>query len=298
MQSNAWDWEPAFFDIYAVSAAEVVPSALALLSLKHPEDLAMVTRLMHGVPRGEEFSVTHRIFRKDGLVRLINTRSRIDTTSRGQPAMLHAAVDVLSEWKFPLVGSDAAGASDAELMLGLRAKMPEAMVEAFERHRSRMIRLVRHLYPALDPEDVVHDIFEDLFRNPQGFDARRGSLSTYLSMHVRSRCMDIWRSQTKRQRREDASEHRSGTPPLEDEVLLGLSDLAVRVALAALPQRERVPIEMAYLGGLTYRAVSEQLGMPEGTVKSRIRSGLRRLRTNDGIGPSPDEDRVVHSRCR
>jgi RNA polymerase sigma factor (sigma-70 family) len=89
-------------------------------------------------------------------------------------------------------------------------------------------------------------------------------------------------------KREDASEHRNGALPVEDEAILGLSDLVVRAALAALHQRERVPIEMAYLGGLTYRAVSEELGIPEGTVKSRIRSGLMRLRTDSSIGQSPN----------
>jgi RNA polymerase sigma-70 factor (ECF subfamily) len=284
MQRDAWEWEPAFFDIYGVSAVEVVPSSLALLALKHPDDLAMVTTLLQGVPRGEEFSFTHRIFRNDGFVRLIHTRSHIDTDSKGQPALLHAAVDVLSDWKLPLLAGDVAGASDGELMLCLRAKMPEAMVEAFQRHRSRMIGLVRHLYPALEPEDIAHDIFEELFRNPEGFDARRGSLSNYLSLHVRSRCTDVWRSKTRRQRREDAIGNRNGAVPVDEEAILGLSDLAIRTALATLPQRERVPIEMAYLGGLTYRTVSEQLGIPEGTVKSRIRKGLLRLRGDESIG--------------
>jgi RNA polymerase sigma factor (sigma-70 family) len=289
MQSDTWEWEPAFFDIYGVSAEEVVPSAPRLLAMKHPDDLAMLTTLLHGVPRGEEFSVTHRIFRQDGCVRLINTKSLIASNSKGEPALLQAAVDVLGDWKLPILARDVAGASDGELMLALRARMPEAMVEVFQRHRGRMIGLVHHLYPAMDPEDIVHDVFADLYRNPEGFDARRGSLNTYLGLHVRSRCMDVWRSQTKRRRREDASEHRNGAPPpLEEEVLQGLSDLAVRAALAALPQRERVPIEMAYLSGLTYRAVSEQLGLPEGTVKSRIRKGLLRLQTNDGIGRAPN----------
>ena len=284
MQRDTWQWDPAFFDIYGVRAEEVVPGASALLAMKHPDDLAMLTALLHGVPRGEEFSVTHRIFRQDGFIRLINTRSQIDTDSKGQPALLHAAVDVLSDWSLPLARGDLPSASDAELMLCLRAKMPEAMVEAFGRHRCRMIGLVHHLYPALDPEDIAHDVFEDLFRNPQGFDARRGSLSTYLSLHVRSRCIDVWRSQTKRRRREDATANTADERPAEEAALVGLSDLAVRAALAGLPQRERVPIELAYLGGLTYREVSEQLGIPEGTVKSQIRKGLLRLRTDESIG--------------
>ncbi len=292
MQRDAWEWEPAFFDIYGISAEEVDPSGPALLALKHPDDLAMVTTLLHGVPRGEEFSLTHRIFRHDGFVRLINSRSRIDADSKGQAALLHAAVDVLSDWKLPLPTGDVPSASDGELMLCLRAQMPEAMVEAFQRHRNRMIGLVRRLYPTVDPEDIIQDVFEGLFRQPQDFDARRGSLATYLNMHARSRCLDVGRSQRSRRRREDASEYRDGGQPVEDEALLGLSDPAVRAALASLSQRERVPIELAYLDGLTYRAVGEHLGIPEGTAKARIRRGLLMLRTNGSLGGSANGDRI------
>jgi RNA polymerase sigma-70 factor, ECF subfamily len=283
MRADSWEWEPAFFGIYGVSAEEIVPSGPALLAMKHPDDLAMATTLLHAVPRGEEFSLTHRIFRQDGFVRFINTRSLIDTDSKGRPALLHASVDVLSDWKLPLQTGDVPTASDGELMLCFRAQMPEAMAEAFQRHRSRMIGIVLHLYAAVDPEDIIQDVFEELFRKPQGFDARRGSLATYLNMHTRSRCLDVGRSQTKRRRREKLVGYRDAGQPVEDEALLGLSDFAVRVALAGLPQRERVPIELAYLSGLTYRAVGEQLGIPEGTAKARIRRGLQRLQSASAL---------------
>ena len=284
MQSDTWAWEPAFFDVYGMDVGEIVPSANALLALKHPDDLAMVTSALHAVPKGEEFSLTHRIFRNDGFVRLINTRSLIDTDSKGQPALLHAAVDVLSDWRLPLPTGDVPSATDGELMLCLRAQMSEAMVEAFQRHRGRMIGIVRHLYPTVDPDDITQDVFEELFRKPQGFDARRGSLATYLTMHARSRCLDVGRSQKKRRERENGSEYRDEGRPVEHQALLGLSGLAVRTALVALPRREREPIELAYLSGLTYRAVAEQLGIPEGTAKARIRSGLFRLRRDDSLG--------------
>jgi RNA polymerase sigma-70 factor, ECF subfamily len=293
MQSDVWEWEPAFFGIYGVSPAEVVPSGPALLALKHPDDLAMVATLLHAVPKGEEFCLTHRIFRSDGFVRLINTRSLIDSDSKGQPALLHAAVDVLSDWNLPLAAGDFSSASDGELMLCLRAEMPEAIVETFQRHRSRMIGVVHRLYAAVDAEDIVQDVFERLFREPQGFDARRGSLATYLSMHARSRCLDVGRAQTNRRQREDAVEDYDRRQSVDDEALLGLSNAAVRAALAGLPQRERVAIELAYVDGFTYRAVGEQLGIPEGTAKARIRAGLLRLRTNDSLGGSASARRSI-----
>jgi RNA polymerase sigma-70 factor, ECF subfamily len=287
MQADVWQWEPAFFAIYGISAEHVTPSGPALLALTHPDDVALVAALMHGAKRGEEFSLTHRIFRHDGFVRLINTTSSIRRNSKGQPSVLRAAVDVRGAWRPPLSSRDIPSASDGELMLCLRAQMPEAVLEAFQRHRNGMVRVVRHLDLAIDPEDIIQDVFEELFRKPQGFDARRGSLATYLSMHARSRCLDIGRSQKYRRRRESASErNRSRLTAVEDEALTGLSDLAVRAALAGLHPLEREPIELAYLGGFTYREVAVQLGIPEGTVKSRIRNGLLHLRGKDALGIS------------
>ncbi len=71
-----------------------------------------------------------------------------------------------------------------------------------------------------------------------------------------------------------------------------ISDQAVRAALASLPERVRVPIELAYLDGLTYRAVGEQLGLPEGTAKARIRKGLVLLRANSSIRAPANRDRI------
>jgi RNA polymerase sigma-70 factor (ECF subfamily) len=64
---------------------------------------------------------------------------------------------------------------------------------------------------------------------------------------------------------------------VEDEALRRLSGDDIRSALVELERREREAIELAFFGGMSYRAVAEHLGIPEGTVKSRIRSGLRRL---------------------
>ena len=292
IQSDVWEWEPAFFDIYGLSAEEVVPSAPALLALKHPDDLAVVTTLLQAVPRGEEFSLTHRIFRHDGFVRLINTRSHIHIDPKGQPALLHAAVDVLSDWKLPLPAGDFSSANDGELMLCLRAQMPEAMAEAFRRHRNRMIGLVHNLYPAVDPEDIIQDVFEQLFREPHRFDARRGSLATYLSMQARSHCLDVGRSQTSRRRRQNASKYCDGGPSIEEEVLLGLTDLAVARLSPCFLHTSGNPLSWPTSADIHPVRLAKQLGIPEGTAKARIRRGLLRFRTDEGIGGSANADRV------
>lgn len=75
------------------------------------------------------------------------------------------------------------------------------------------------------------------------------------------------------------------TPSVDDEVWVRVQSAGLRAVLAAIPTREREAIELAYLEGLTYRQVAEQLSLPEGTVKSRIRAGLQRLKTDlAGVG--------------
>src|SRR5439155_6244960 len=114
---------------------------------------------------------------------------------------------------------------------------------------------------------------------------------SYLLAQCHGRSVDLIRSETSRRNREER-EHRQRAEAgydLEHEVWdLAVGD-QVREALAALPAEERRAIELAYFGGHSYREVATMLGQPEGTVKSRIRSGLQRLRgglTAAGIGAS------------
>jgi RNA polymerase sigma-70 factor (ECF subfamily) len=119
-----------------------------------------------------------------------------------------------------------------------------------------------------------------LWSQPDRFDPDRGSLRAFLLTQAHSRSVDIVRSDGSRRRREDRDNARTAEAgyDLEREVW----DLAmaeqVKDALGALPIDERRAIELAYYGGHSYRDVALMLDQPEGTVKSRIRSGLRRLR--------------------
>ena len=115
------------------------------------------------------------------------------------------------------------------------------------------------------------------------FDPARGSLRSWLLAQTHGRAVDLVRSESARKGREER-EHRGRAEAgydLEHEVWdLAVAD-QVRDALEALPEAERQAIELAYYRGLTYREVAAVLDQPEGTVKSRIRAGLRRLR--DGL---------------
>jgi len=170
------------------------------------------------------------------------------------------------------------GASDAELADAIRARDLSALDEAFRRHATEVACTVRRMTSGHYVDDVVQEVFLLLWRAPERFNPGRGSLAAYLAMLARSKTIDVLRTEGAWQRRhlKHGPERTSG-PEVEDLALdrVGVADL--QSALRALPMSERVAIELAFFGGYTYQQVAAQLEEPEGTIKSRIRAGLRRL---------------------
>ena len=171
--------------------------------------------------------------------------------------------------------------SDAGLAAAIGDASQEALAEAYNRHSGAVHGLARRiLRDATLAEEVTQEVFLRLWNNPEKFDADRGSLRSYLLAHTHGRSVDVIRSESARRTREDndARLTTGAGQNVEDEVWdLALAD-QVREALSTLGEGERKAIELAYFGGHTYREVADLLGEPEGTVKSRIRSGLKRLR--------------------
>lgn len=128
-------------------------------------------------------------------------------------------------------------------------------------------------------EDVVQETFVAFWNAPDGYDPDRGSLKTYLLTIAHRRAVDIVRSEQSRVRREQAPPDPDYTD-VETEVMSKVGSETVRQALYDLEENERRAIMMAYFAGLTYVEVADRLATPEGTVKSRIRSGMRKLAAN------------------
>jgi RNA polymerase sigma-70 factor (ECF subfamily) len=180
-----------------------------------------------------------------------------------------------------LVGapSEASNVDDATLAAAVATGDQAALETVFERYggavRSMALRVLRNDALA---DDTVQEVFVGFWNAPDRFDPGRGSLRTFLLTLAHRRAVDIVRSEQARLNREEKVPD-DVSYSIDDEVWSRTVSEEVREAVAALDEGEREAISLAYFGGLTYIEVAERLGLPEGTVKSRIRSGMRRLGT-------------------
>lgn len=166
---------------------------------------------------------------------------------------------------------------DADLAADVAQQDREAFDALFEEFAGPVRSIARRVLrdPTL-AEDVVQETFVAFWNDPGRYDPSKGSLRTFLLSIAHKRAVDIVRSETARTRREQR-------PPdpvhidVEEEALSRQLSETVRAALDELPENERQAITLAYFGGLSYVEVAARLGAPEGTVKSRIRSGMKRL---------------------
>lgn len=160
-----------------------------------------------------------------------------------------------------------------------RSVRERLLVAAFSANRLAMYRVARRVCGEDEAADAVQEVFLRLWRDDT-FDSSRSSIGAYLTMLTRSAAIDIVRRNTARRARDER--HQRLTRPIVDEAdhhLLGdLNREHVGVALDALNPIEREIIRAAFFEHCTYRQVSVRLGIPEGTVKSRARLAMAKLR--------------------
>jgi RNA polymerase sigma-70 factor (ECF subfamily) len=176
---------------------------------------------------------------------------------------------------------DYESAGDGALVAAIGRWQDAALAEVFRRHSGAVHGLARRLLGSTTlADEVTQEVFLALWRQPEAFDVGKALLRTMLLTKTHSRAVDLIRAEEARRAREErtASDRAGAGYDLEHYVW----DLAVaeqvKTAVGTLPDTERKAIELAYFDGRSYRDVAALLGEPEGTVKSRIRSGLRRLR--------------------
>ncbi len=171
--------------------------------------------------------------------------------------------------------------SDAQLVTSIARYSEVALAEAYRRHGGAVYGLAKRvLHNATEAEDVTQEVFLRLWNEPDRFDPARGSLRSFLLAQAHGRAVDAVRSSSSRRAREtrDALRTAEAAYDMQREVWdLAVADL-VSQAMGELPEEERRAIELAYFDGCTYREVARLLDQPEGTIKSRIRNGMRRMR--------------------
>lgn len=165
---------------------------------------------------------------------------------------------------------------DDQLIARIEEGDEGALSQLFERHAPNLTRLA--LLVLKDPaaaEDVVQDLFVRLWDDPSIYDSTRGPLAGFLRMTVRSRSLDAGRkTRAYEKATERAAERRPEVlRPLSRADKTGLED-----ALDVLPEEQRELLHRLYYQGQTQRQIAEELGLPLGTVKSRMRLGMERMR--------------------
>jgi RNA polymerase sigma-70 factor (ECF subfamily) len=185
--------------------------------------------------------------------------------------------------------------TDAELLDGIARQDESSLAALYDRYHllafSLALRVVNDRGRA---EDVVQDAFLSVWRKAASYAEGRGSVKTWLTSIVRNRAIDLVRARRESDADDDAIllALRDPSPSVVEQVTAALDRDSIRAAIGELPLEQRQAIVMAYFEGLSHSEISEVTGLPLGTVKSRIRLGMHRLRTalvEAGAGPIWDE---------
>lgn len=175
------------------------------------------------------------------------------------------------------------GGPDTLLAQRLAAGDDHALGEIFDRLAPAVYgAAVRVLGEGSAAQDVVQDVFVELWRDPARYEPATASLRTFLTLRARHRAVDLVRSELRRVARQER-QHRLAGPADRPSPFELVADAeaarVVRAAVALLPDSQRQVVELAYYRGLTCREVALAAGIPEGTAKSRLRLALAKLET-------------------
>jgi RNA polymerase sigma-70 factor, ECF subfamily len=190
----------------------------------------------------------------------------------------------------PLMLAIHAVGGEGDLGLRLQRHDPEALAELYDRYGrlaySLIFRVVRDAGIA---EDLVQETFLRVWNRVQGFDAEKGAVGPWLLAVARNRAIDYLRAAGGRERNWlelEQTDHPALYSDMERDILTSDSARRVKEAMERLPQQQREVIELAYFEGLTQTEMAVRMGQPLGTVKTWVRTALRRLRDDLGVAVS------------
>ncbi|MCL4818010.1 MAG: sigma-70 family RNA polymerase sigma factor [Vicinamibacteria bacterium] len=148
-----------------------------------------------------------------------------------------------------------------------------ALAELYDRHAGLVLALcLRILRDRAEAEEVMQEVFLQAWRQADRYDPARASVTSWLAVIARSRALDRVRRRVARREAPEEAIPAAGEAPRTAEAI------AVREALRALPPAQRLALELAYYEGLTQVEIAERTGEPLGTIKTRMRAALLKLR--------------------
>lgn len=183
--------------------------------------------------------------------------------------------------------ADPEGWADADLMRAVARGDEPAFGVLYDRLARMVYGVVRRV--VRDPsqsDEVTQEVFVEVWRTATRFSPERGSVRTWVLTMAHRRAIDRVRSEQATRDRTERVGHRDRVRPFDDvaeQVETRFEHQQVRAALDDLTDLQRQAVELAFYGGYTYREVAELLDAPLGTVKTRMRDGLIRLRDSMGV---------------
>lgn len=174
-------------------------------------------------------------------------------------------------------------ALDSALIDGMKTGDESALSAIYDRYSAMLFgMLTRILDDRQAAEEVLQDLFLQLWRNPGQFDASRGSLPAWLMVIARNRAISRLRGKRDRELLEDQEGDFANTfvsgQNIEDEAARAELAETLTAALGKLPAEQRQALELAYFQGMTQSEIAAKTGAPLGTVKTRVRSAMQSLR--------------------
>jgi len=173
---------------------------------------------------------------------------------------------------------------DRPLMARIEERDADALAELYDRHAARLLGLARRvLGDGGEAEEVLQEVFLFAWRSAGAFDPARGQVLTWLLIVTRSRAIDRLRARRGGSRPEIRSLEEIPEGPASSEDVEAASagrqwEILCRSAVRELPDDQRRALELAYFEGLTHQEIAQRTSTPLGTVKTRVRLGLMKLR--------------------
>jgi RNA polymerase sigma-70 factor (ECF subfamily) len=177
---------------------------------------------------------------------------------------------------------------DGQIMIAIAGGDRSALGRLYDRYAGPLCGLAEKLLGGKrEAQDLVHDVFLEVWRQAEDWDPERGSVRAWVFLRLRSRALDRLKSpgHSRAVALEDSHIDRAGDR--EEDPALAPDRTTVRKALAGLPADQRAVLELGYFEGLSSTEIAERLGVPVGTVKSRVASAMAKLR--EELSALPEE---------